>query len=78
MHPDGSLFYVLRGDDIKFGVWAGSCRGTIEGIAFEFDLNYGDWSSGDTELLEDSEVIDAIEYIDGVISGEHHSNDELI
>ena len=27
---------------------------------------------------EDSEVIDAIEYIDGVISGEHHSNDEPI
>ena len=29
-------------------------------------------------MLEDSEVIDAIESIDGVISGEHHSNDELI
>ena len=78
MHPDGSLFYVLRGDDIKFGVWAGSCRVTIEGIAFDCDLNYGDWSSDDAELLEDSEVLDAIESIDGVICGEHHSDDELI
>lgn len=77
-HPDGTDFYYLRGDDIKFGVSAGSCTVTVEGIEFTCELDWGEWSGDDDEFLADEEVMDAIEGIDGVICGEHHSDDEYI
>lgn len=77
-HPDGTDFYVLRGDDIKFGVSAGSCSVTVEDITFTCELDWGEWSGDDEELLEDGEVMDAIGRIDGVICGEHHTDDEYI
>lgn len=69
---DGSPFYVMIGDDIKFGVWAGSCTVRVREHSFTCDLDYGEWS-GD-ELL-DEVIIDALEDADGVIYGEHLGTD---
>ena len=71
---DGSPFYVMVGDDIKFGVWAGSCTVHVGDHVFTCDLDYGEWS-GD-ELLEDEDIIKALENADGVIWGEHLGTDE--
>lgn len=70
---DGTPFYIMVGDDIKFGVWAGACSVTVRDHRFTCDLNYGDWS-GDDDLL-DQELIDALEAIDGVLCGEHLETD---
>ena len=66
-------FILLRGDDVKFGVWCGECRVTILGHSFTCDFDFGEWSAGSDEdswLLEDEEFMDAIESADGVISGQ--------
>ena len=69
---DGSPFYVMIGDDIKFGVCAGSCTVHVREHSFTCELDYGEWS-GD-ELL-DGDIIDALEDADGVIYGEHLGTD---
>jgi len=70
---DGTPFYIMEGDDIKFSVWAGSCTVYVEDYSFVCDLDYGEWS-GD-ELLDD-DIIAALENAEGVIYGGHMGTDE--
>ena len=70
---DGTEFLLMRGDTAKFGVWSGDCTVTILGHSFTCDLDYGEWSAGDSEdswLLEEEDFVDALESADGVIFGE--------
>ena len=79
-HPDGSPFYEVRNmDDAKTSTDAGSCTVTVQGQAFTCDLNTGKWEyGGEYDLLDDSELIEALEGADGVISGEHTCADDMI
>ena len=65
---DGTPFYVTVGDDIKFGVCAGSCTVYVREHSFTCELDYGEWSGDD---LLDDDIIEALEDADGVIWGEH-------
>lgn len=70
---DGTPFYVMIGDDVKFGVWAGSCTVHVGEHSFTCDLDYGEWSGDD--LLDDDDIVNALENADGVIWGEHLGTD---
>jgi len=69
---DGTPFYIMVGDDIKFGVWAGSCTVHVREHSFVCDLDYGEWSGDD---LLDDDIIEALEDADRVIYGEHMGTD---
>lgn len=68
---DGTVFYKMRDDDAKFGCHPGYCHVDILDYTFTCDLGTGDWD-GDEELIDDEDIINAIESIDGVIYGEHY------
>lgn len=70
---DGSYYYVMRGDSERFGVSSGMCTVYVGEHTFECELDWGEWS-GD-ELLEDEEIVDALESADGVISGSNQGLD---
>ena len=68
---DGTVFYKMQDDDVKFGCHPGYCYVDILDYRFTCDLSTGDWD-GEEELIDDEDIINAIEKIDGVISGEHY------
>ena len=74
---DGTVFYKMEGDDAKFGCHPGYCFVDILDYTFKCDLETGDWT-GHSELIEDEEIINAIEDIDGVIYGEHYDTDSYM
>lgn len=74
---DGTVFYKMQGDDVKFGCHPGYCYVDILDYRFTCDLETGDWE-GDDELIDDEDIINAIEDIDGVISGEHYDTDSYM
>lgn len=74
---DGSIYYVLHGDDVKFGACAGYCHVYIGEHEFTCNLDDGEWESS-CNLEDDEDIIVAIESIDGVISGSHMGNDEYM
>lgn len=74
---DGTVFYKMQGDDVKFGCHPGYCHVDILDYTFKCDLETGDWE-GDEELIEDEDIINAIENIDDVISGEHYDTDSYM
>lgn len=67
---DGTKFCVLRDDDAKFGVSGGSCTVDIAGYSFTCDLSNGDWEEESEGYISDSEIIDILECIPGVLYGE--------
>ena len=68
---DGTVFYKMQDDDVKFGSHPGYCHVDILDYRCTCDLGTGDWD-GDEELIDDEDIINAIENIDGVIYGEHY------
>ena len=68
---DGTVFYKMQDDDVKFGCHPGYCYVDILDYRFTCDLSTGDWD-GEDELIDDEDIINAIEQIDGVICGEHY------
>ena len=68
---DGTVFYKLREDDVKFGCHPGYCHVNFDEYEFSCDLATGDWTLND-ENIEDKEVISILEGIDSVIYGEHY------
>lgn len=68
---DGTVFYKMQDDDVKFGCHPGYCYVDILDYRFTCDLSTGDWD-GEDELINDEDIINAIEQIDGVICGEHY------
>lgn len=76
---DGTVFYIMQGDDVKFGCYAGFCHVHFLDLNYTFtcELDYGEWKS-DCNLEDDEDIIEAIESIDGVISGEHYDTDSYM
>lgn len=72
---DGTVFYKMQGDDVKFGCHPGYCYVHILDLTYSFtcDLETGKWDSN-CDLEDEEDVIAAIENIDGVISGEHYDS----
>ena len=68
---DGTVFYKLREDDVKFGCHPGYCYVEFDEYQFTCDLETGEWTLDD-EIVDDEEIIAAIKSIDGVIYGEHY------
>ena len=80
---DGTKFYIIRDDGIKFGVDGGCCHIEIAGYSFTCDLGTGDWELDDVndsddndEYVDDNELIELLESIPDVLSGVMLSPDE--
>lgn len=67
---DGSCYLVIVDmDDAKNSNYFGQSTLDVAGHWFRCDLEYGEWSSDMEELLEDDDIIEAIEEIDGLPCG---------
>lgn len=73
----GERFYVIYGDDVKFGVSGGYCYVEIAGYSFSCDLGTGEWEwdedddyEDDDDYIDEDEVIELLESIPGVLYGE--------
>ena len=72
---DGSVFFKIVGDNVKFSVSGGFCIVEVLGKRFECDLTNGDWSDENENELDDK-LIETLEDTEGVISGEYMEPDE--
>jgi len=76
---DGTKFYLLSDDDIKFGVSGGCSIVSVQETDFYCNLGTGEWFIDEVdngELLEDQDLIKALESIPDILKGEMLSPDE--
>ena len=76
---DGTKFYLLSDDDIKFGVSGGCCIVSVLGTDFYCNLGTGEWFIDEVdngELLEDQDLVKALESIPDILKGEMLSPDK--
>ena len=73
-HRDGSEYlYICDMDDARSSTDFGSCTVEIADFTFTNDFSEGVWSCDEEELLEEEDIIEAIEGLDGVLCGEYTS-----
>ena len=70
---DGSKFYVFEEDDVKFGVTGGKTIVEVASHTFEYDIVCEEWEGDD--LIEDEEITEALEEVDGFIDSEDYDQD---
>lgn len=65
-------FIRMAGDGPQMGVYAGSCTVYVHehDYTFKCDLNYGKWTLNNQKFNE-PDIINILEKLEGVISGEH-------
>jgi hypothetical protein len=76
---DGTKFYLLSDDDIKFGVSGGCSIVSVLGTDYYCNLGTGEWFIDEVdngELLEDQDLIKALESIPDILKGEMLSPDK--
>lgn len=76
---DGTKFYLLSDDDIKFGVSGGCSIVSVLGTDYYCNLGTGEWFIDEVdngELLEDQDLIKTLESIPDILKGEMLSPDK--
>lgn len=69
---DGSEYlYIFDMDGVKTSTTFGSYTVEIAGFTFTNDFYEGTWECSEEDLLEDDEIIEAIEGIDDVLCGQY-------
>lgn len=69
---DGSEYlYIYDMDGVKSSTLFGSCTVEIAGYTFTNDFFEGTWTCDEDDLLDDDEIIEALEGIDGVLCGQY-------
>ena len=78
-HADGTEYIVVSSrDDAKSSTYFGESTLYVAGHEFTCNLEYGEWRSDVEELLEDEEVMEAIEGIEGLPWGEMTDMDSQV
>lgn len=76
---DGSEYYRIIEDDVKFGVYGGSSVVSVLDKVFYCDLGTGDWYEGEVdngEYIDNKDLIKALENIPDILTGVMLTPDE--
>ena len=76
-HPDGSVFYRSHSDSCRFGTDNGCC--IVEVLSTKFVYSWLDcyWTVDDEEL-ENENIIEALESLDGVLVTDGYVDDDFL